>query len=242
MRPKGTIYKFGKSSYSGEAVVSLPLHLRILYSFVRGMGAGLVGFFVIGFIFTFGPLISEETNYLINRDQKYEITNYVDIAEASRIIQVQKEADSYAINSHFSIAIPKINAASNILANVDVNNRKEYLESLKRAVAHAKGTYFPGQGENIVLFAHSTDSPTNLARYNAVFYLLRKLEPGDPIIVFFTDDKHIYEVIEKKVVEANDVAWINEKVGEERLVLLTCDPPGTTWRRLIIIAEPISEY
>jgi len=37
----------------------------------------------------------------------------------------------------------------------------------------------------IFLFAHSTDAPWNIIRYNAVFYLLRELDAGDGIIVFF---------------------------------------------------------
>jgi LPXTG-site transpeptidase (sortase) family protein len=77
-----------------------------------------------------------------------------------------------------------------------------------------------------------------------VFYLLGKLEAGDSVIVFFADKKYVYEVTGKKSVSADDTSWLDindpgsEGSGEE-LLLQTCDPPGTTWRRLIVVAKPI---
>jgi len=78
----------------------------------------------------------------------------------------------------------------------------------------------------------------NFARYNAVFYLLKKLENGDSILIFFADKKYEYEVVGKVTTTPTDTSWLVPKVGEEELVLMTCDPPGTTWRRLLVIAQP----
>jgi len=116
--------------------------------------------------------------------------------------------------------------------------KAEYLDALRKGVAHAKGTYFPGQAGTIFLFSHSTDSPLNFARYNAVFYLLRKLEPGDTITIFFADKKFVYEVTQKRTADPDDTTWLTPKQTVEELILMTCDPPGTTWRRLLILAKP----
>ncbi len=240
MRPKGTIYQSGKSELSGEIKLALSTFVRFVYYLLRGVGAGLIGFGVIGALFTYGPVIKEEIIYSlkgVNRDTpSYPL---IDPAEAQRVIEVQKQAGLWQVNSSFSIVIPKIDASANIVANVDPANESEYLEALKEGVAHAKGTYFPGQGKSIYLFSHSTDSPVNIARYNAVFYLLRKLEKGDRITVFFADKIYEYEVQEELVTSPNDTSWITDIKAGERLVLQTCDPPGTTWNRLLVIATPI---
>lgn len=242
MRPKGLIYSRKKSDFHGEVRITLPIIRRVVYHFTRGVGIGLVGYFFITVLFVFEPLLREELNYrFAGRDNGIgdSVGTVIDPAEADYTIKVQREADSFGVNSYFSVVIPKIGAYSDVIANVDTANKQEYQEALSNGVAHARGTYFPGQGKSVFLFAHSTDSPANIARFNAVFFLLRKLESGDKIIVFFADKKYLYEVTEKVVAEAGDTSWLD--VGsEERLVLLTCDPPGTTWRRLLVIAKPWS--
>jgi sortase A len=208
---------------------------------MRGAGAGIIAFMIIGFFFTFGPVIQEEVNYNLGR-RTYEINiepAIVGVVEAEKIVSAEDEARTYGVESDFSVVIPKIGASSKVIANVDASKKEEYIEALKHGVAHAKGTFFPGQGKNVFLFAHSTDSPINVARYNAVFYLLRKLEQGDNIIIFFSDRKYEYEVEKKFIADPEDISWLTDETGSEKLILLTCDPPGTTWKRLLIIARPV---
>lgn len=206
----------------------------------------MIAFAVLVFAFSFGPVVKQEINYFLQEkgitlesNSNSELADFsVQVAEAEKEIAVQKEAQSYGVNSYFSVVIPKIDAKANIIANVDAAEPNEYLDALKKGVAHAKGTYFPGQSGTIFLFSHSTDSPLNFARYNAVFYLLKKLEKGDEILVFFADKRYVYEVGEKVITSPMDTSWLNPKIGTEELVLMTCDPPGTTWNRLLIIAKP----
>lgn len=243
MRKQGEIYHVYSSKAFGEVRIGLTKTEKFFYRLFRSVGAGMIGFAVILSIFTFGPVIKEEVLYrfskseLVSKKSKFEYL--IDIADAERVIRVQNEAESLGVNSYFSIVIPKIEATSNVIANVDTANEEDYLDALSKGVAHAKGTYFPGQGKNIYLFSHSTDSAVNISRYNAVFFLLRKLEPKDTIIVFFADKKYKYIVEEKLITQKDDTSWISEEGEEERLILQTCDPPGTTWKRLLVIAKPV---
>jgi LPXTG-site transpeptidase (sortase) family protein len=241
MKPKGTIYQKGKSGTHGEIILILPAIARLSYNLVRTFGAGLISFAILSLMFSFGPILQEELDYRLGKKSLEVVKNDFSpqIAEAERIVAVQKEALSLGVSSYFSIVIPKISASSNIIANVDASSSEEYLNALKKGVAHAKGTYFPGQSGNVFLFSHSTDSPLNFARYNAIFYLLKKLEKEDQIIVFFADKKYIYKVSEKFTAEPSDTSWLLSEAGEERLILMTCDPPGTTWKRLLVIARPV---
>ncbi|MFC1600507.1 sortase [Patescibacteria group bacterium] len=241
MRPKGLIYQKGRSANHGEIILVLPAFFKLTYHFARTVGAGLISFALLSIMFSFGPIIKEELDYNLGK-KSIEVakTDFSpQIAEAQRIVAVQKEALSYGISSYFSIVIPKISATSNVIANVDASSPDEYQEALKKGVAHAKGTYFPGQNGNIFLFSHSTDSPLNFARYNAIFYLLKKLDKEDEIIIYFADKRYDYEVVDKLTTDVNDTSWLSTKAGEERLILMTCDPPGTTWNRLLVIAEPV---
>ncbi|HYM65123.1 MAG TPA: sortase [Candidatus Sulfotelmatobacter sp.] len=143
-------------------------------------------------------------------------------------------------DTKFSIIIPKIGASAKIFPNVDPTNENEFLPILLKGVAHAKGTVFPGMKGNIYLFAHSTDNFWDVGRYNAVFYLLKDLQPGDDIVIFFENKRHDYIVKSSKIVNPSDVSYIvnSQKQNKEQLILQTCWPPGTAWQRLLVFAEP----
>jgi len=136
----------------------------------------------------------------------------------------------------FGIVIPKIAANAKIFPNVNPFDEKEFLPILRRGVAHAKGTSFPGLGKNIYLFAHSTDAFYNAGRYNAVFYLIGKLNDKDEIDIFYKNKLFRYSVFEKKVVAPGEINYL-EPQEEEILTLQTCYPPGTTLRRLVVRAK-----
>ena len=141
------------------------------------------------------------------------------------------------VDTNFSIVIEKLNANAKIVANVDPGNEREYSKALSQGVAHAKGTNFPGEKGNIYLFSHSTDAPWNIVRFNAVFYLLRELNAGDRVIVFYQDKRYDYIVMDKTIAEPNDVSFLTNVYDTSILTLQTCDPPGTLFKRLIIRAK-----
>ena len=139
----------------------------------------------------------------------------------------------------FSLIIPKINAEAKILPNIDPGNPEAYQAALQEGVAHAAGSGFPGSGKTIYLFAHSTNAEWNVVRYNAVFFLLSNLEPGDEVWVVFNHKLYPYIIEEKKVVGANEISYLtNYKTGQEVLILQTCWPPGTILKRLLVFARP----
>lgn len=139
----------------------------------------------------------------------------------------------------FSIVIPKIGANSNITSNVNSADEQEYLNALKYGVAHALGTAFPGEDGHIFLFAHSTDYFWNVGAYNAVFYLLYKLEKNDEVNLFYKGQRYRYQVVSKQIVDPSQVEYITRKTNKEFLTLQTCWPPGTTLKRQLIFATRV---
>lgn len=199
---------------------------RFAYRIIRGFGAGLFSFAIVALIFSFYPIVKDQ---FFTKSQKIGFGDLLQRTSAS----------DRGLDPYFSIYIPKMNAKANIIPNVDAGNSNAYLEALQDGVAHASGTGFPDQNKLIYLFSHSTDSPLNFARYNAIFYLLRRLEKGDRVIIYFMDEQYEYVVSEKLITNAKDTSWLKDKGIGEYLVLQTCDPPGTSLRRLIVVAKPI---
>lgn len=144
-------------------------------------------------------------------------------------------------NWNFSLIIPEIGMNIKVEDSVDLTNEKNYQAVLKTGVAHAKGTALPGESGTIYIFGHSTDYPWNIGRYDAYFYPLRYLEEGGEIVIVYQGENYLYKVTEKKVADANELDYLISTENEEKLVLQTCWPPGTNWKRLIVIARPISE-
>jgi len=143
-------------------------------------------------------------------------------------------------NWDFSLIIPEIGVNAKVENSVDLANKKIYQAILKTGVAHAKGTALPGKSGTIYIFGHSTDYPWNVTHYNAYFYPLKYLNKGEEIIIIYQGKNFLYQVEEKKVVEADELNYLASTDKEERLVLQTCWPPGTTWKRLIVVAKPIN--
>lgn len=258
----GIIYDASWGKTSGEVIIVIDQQGRtftavwqgagqseIVVSAVRGVGAGLLIISALGIALSTYPLVSTELNYRINqvgqaKQQQEQAARLAALAqkEAEERAYATQLAQEFGItDTNFSVYIPKINARSSIIANVDPGNPDTYINALRQGVAHAYGSAVPGESKGSYLFAHSTNGPWNVSQYNAVFYLLRELDPTDTdeIYVFYQGRAHKYKVAEKHITDANDVSWLtNSSQGPERLILQTCWPPGTIWKRLIVVAYP----
>lgn len=207
-----------------------------LRSLFLAVSTGLIGISLFGLLFLFWPVLVQEVRYRL-------ILSHQSTAE-EKITSGFPSGDQWTPpNTTFSLIIPKIDAKAPIIANIESGNEKAYMEALKKGVVHAKGTCFPGMDCRMYLFAHSAGSSLAAARYNAVFYLLRKLEKGDTVILYYYGKKFLYEVTGKEITSPEDVHYIADPGNQEELVLQTCDPPGTTKNRLLVFAKPrLVEY
>jgi len=257
MKPKGTIV-ISNNNLHGSLKVSLTETEIKIYKSLRALGAILAGLAMASIVFFYGPTLVLEMDAitlpmgsniaLANKDLDPKFFNSAEssnpsptpVPTARPVVRKQVPVVKAAVNHQgFSISIPKISANSKVIENVNPYNEAEYLNALKRGVAHAQGTGLPGQGRRIYLFAHSTNSPANFSRFNAVFYQLRYLNQGDIVTAHYNGVEFRYRVTAKHIVEATDTHWLTENGSGENIVLQTCDPPGTSLRRLLIVAEPV---
>lgn len=234
----------------------------IRFLILRTIGNFLLLFAIFGVVATFGPALYYEVQFRLiqirgvhfvvaktPQDLQSSGSLLGDILERERIARQgglksvlagPKEQILIPKDPYFSILIPKFGANTQVFANIDPGNEREFLPVLQMGVAHARGTVFPGISGNIYLFAHSTDNFWDAGRYNAIFYLIKDLAIGDDIVVFFENRRHNYKVSESKIVDASEVSYIvkSQEQKQETLILQTCWPPGTTWKRLVVLAKP----
>lgn len=228
-------------------------YLKILILRTLGNFILLSSIFMI--LKTIYPIIKEELKYNFDKfiQKKYIVADKKNTIEEkdkkeedkkgffSKTFKFKQTEILVPIDPNFSIVIPKIAANAKILPNIDPTDERIYLEALSHGVAHAQGTAFPGEGGHIFLFAHSTDYFWNVSRYNAVFYLLYKLEKGDEVNLFYKGHRYVYKVIGKEIVDPSQVQFLTRKTNREFLTLQTCWPPGTTLQRLLVFAVRVSE-
>jgi len=233
---------------------------KIKFIILRTLGNFFLLFSLFGMIMTFGPALYFEVLYRVRevRNVKYIVAAYptptpptptfkdfitpqpTEAPKTTLFGQLtggDKTEILSPVSAQFGLVIPKIGANVQIFPNVDAGKPNVYLPILQKGVAHAAGSVFPGVSGNIYLFAHSTDAFWNVGRYNAIFYLLKELDKNDEVDVFFLGVRHIYKVVDKLIVDPSQVQYLTIPVPYEQLSLQTCWPPGTTLKRLIVLAR-----
>ncbi len=205
---------------------------------------------LVAIVFLLGPLIQAEIKYRTDRTLgvKRTVANINPSpspnadgtpTESFGNIKAQ-ENEIVPVSTEFGIVIEKIDANAKIVANVNPASEKEYTKALQQGVAQALGSTAPGEKGNLYLFSHSTDAPWNIIRFNAIFYLLRELVPGDRVIVFYQNKRFDYIVFDKTVASPTDVSFLTNSYDAPVLTMQTCDPPGTLINRLIVRAKLVS--
>lgn len=140
----------------------------------------------------------------------------------------------------FNLKIDKLKIKDGVIeTNSFSMNPDKYL-------GHYAGTALPGEVGNVFIYGHSVMpfffDPSN---YKTIFSTLHTLENDDIIEIKYGDKTFKYKVFEKKVMnpeEVNPLATITPAyLNEKTISLMTCTPPGTTLKRLIVGAKQIGE-
>lgn len=109
---------------------------------------------------------------------------------------------------------------------------------LKESLIQYPETAMPGDLGNTVIFGHSVlpqfFSPTN---YISIFSILHTLSPGDTLEINYDNVTYTYEIYDMYEVAPEELSPLAQTYEARRLTLITCTPPGTYLRRLIIRAN-----
>jgi len=230
--------------YSSGRDWTLVLRLSSLFSFFLGVilvGSAVFPVFSYQFLFSpkfnkeevISPLISEVSEASFSLPAKV-LGEEIEEFDSTDIKVWFPEANLPKIPtekiSSYLLSIPKLKISQ---AKVEIGG-----ENLDKSLIHYPGTALPGRNGNPVIFGHSVlPQFFNPQNYVTIFSTLPTLIKGDQVFIDFNDVRYTYLVEELKEVSPNDVNILAQKYDNAYLSLVTCVPPGTYLRRLVVIAK-----
>lgn len=158
------------------------------------------------------------------------------------------DPNSNVAGSGSQVIIPKINVEIPVVYDSPsvVNARTaDELEagiqkSLEDGVVHHPSTEKPGELGNVAIVGHSSNNIFNSGKFKFAFVLLSKLDEGDTFYLTRNEVRYTYKIFEKRIVPPTDVSVLENTSKPASATLITCDPPGTSLNRLIVVGEQIS--
>ena len=222
---------------------------------IRFAGLGLSTLGVIFSLYTFFPLLSWEIyvkpafanqtiaspipkTTIITKEQIQSLLrnratslNGRDYSKAQNWLPMTyKEMQIASQLSFYNISIPKINIDNADVSTIDTD--------LTKHLIHFPGTTTPPNKGNAVIFGHSTlPQLYNPKDYKTIFANIHNVVVGNTIIVTINNTLYTYKIFSITVVDAEDTSYLTQEYDNSYLTIVTCTPPGTTWKRLIIKAK-----
>lgn len=223
--PEGSSSIFTET-YSWLGDIAQRLHVRkwINRHTLSYLLIGLVSIGIFLLVFNF-PVIEANLHYRFTKPQ------------ATPSATVQPTTQTAAVGAAPVVIVPKISVNAPIQFPPTLDESQIQL-SLRDGVAHYAGTALPGQQGNVVLFGHSSNDWWEPGNYKFVFALLDRLAAGDTIQINYQSKKYVYQVTDSVVVVPTDFSVI-QATPDPTLTLITCTPPGTSWKRLVVHAKQI---
>ncbi len=159
--------------------------------------------------------------------------DYTDIKNWFSQANTDEIKDEFEGSSYlFSIPKLKIEGANVIIGAQD----------LTQNLSHYPGTGLPGRPGNTVILGHSVlPQFFNPKNYLTIFSTLYRLNLGDKIIVTYDGVEYYYSVEEMYEVEPTNLSPLKQRFDDSFVTLITCSPPGTYLRRLIVRARLVEQ-
>lgn len=148
---------------------------------------------------------------------------------------------SVAPTSNPEVIIPKINVEIPADYTGTSTNEADIENDLQNGIVHYPNTAVPGQTGNATFFGHSSNNIFNKGKYKFAFVLLHTLETGDTFYLTYNGKLYVYKVISRTIVDPSQVGVLEPIPGQTATAtLITCDPPGTSLHRLVVVGQQIS--
>ena len=201
---------------------------------------------ILGLFFfakTYWPVLNSYFNYYFKNNSSGTVRVEMTSKQEEITKEINKDTQTVFVDSNFGLYIPQLKINASVIKDVSPTNESEYLLALEKGIAHAKGTNTPDQSGNVFLFAHSAENFYKQRKYDIYFYLLSELKKGDEILLSYNGVVYKYIVSEVINVPKTELKYLSRYSDKDTLTLMTCFPPGTDWRRTIVISyreEPSS--
>ncbi len=145
-----------------------------------------------------------QKNALVQAEELLKTPPTKETAEKEIVVPTFEKGDTMGV-----LEVPKLGKKIPIIEGTD---EKE----LEIGVGHYLGTALPTQNDQIVLSGHR----------DTVFRRFNELEIGDTFVVQLEYGEFTYEIVDTKIVDADDRTIIKSTAPNEELVVTTCYPFG----------------
>lgn len=174
-----------------------------------------------------------ENNIVAGQEAVGELGTEIDLLDLTKASNWFPAADVVFTEDEtysYTLSIPKLGIEQ---ARVVIGG-----EDLKKGLIQYPGTSVPGRFGNTVIFGHSVlPQFFNAKNYTTIFSTLPTLKPKDEIIVNYNLVRYRYIVEQMIEVLPNDISILAQRYDDSYLTLITCVPPGTYLKRLIVRAR-----
>lgn len=169
------------------------------------------------------------------------IAPFIQPARTAHATPIIVDPSTVTATSTPEIIIPKINLEIPADFSQTSTNEADIENALENGIVHYPSTVLPGQQGNAAFFGHSSNNIFNPGKYKFAFVLLHELVPGDIFYITYNSKVYIYKVSSTRIVEPTEVSVLNNIAGKlATATLITCDPPGTSLHRLVVVGDQIS--
>lgn len=228
---------------------TIPKHLRFLPTLISSVGLAIITFVI-------WPILSYHyffTSFFLSNDLlsplHYNSFAISSVQEPTVLLGIDytKARNWFDTNNENVIFPSTLNNISSYLLSVPSLNIKQAEvglkdENLSLHLVHYPQTALPGQKGSPVIFGHSTlPQFFDPQDYTSIFSTLPNIKQGEEIILIYEDIQYTYQVFKIYEVKPSDTHVLRQDYNQTGLKLITCVPPGTKLRRLVVESKLIKK-
>jgi sortase A len=237
-----------KNPHPGKKI---PIYLKTIPTLISALGLGILGavaYPVVSYQLKGIKLFSGDQGLLspvyyeskASGDQGPKVLSDLDYTKASSWFPGSAQNDLFKslqsentdIPEFYSISIPTLGLTDLQVSLFD--------EDLTKHLVQYPQTALPGQLGSAVIFGHSTlPQFFDPKKYTTVFSTLPKIKPGSDIFVTYNDKEYTYRVTSVIEVKPSELWVLKQNYNAKTIKVVTCVPPGTTLKRLVVEASLI---
>lgn len=198
--------------------------------------------FIIVFALVFGLLnyryILANLEFWIGRPDA-DFASPLKSTSGTGILPISQDKNGSDFSGSITLQIPSLNVEAPIIREPSLN-LDQIFKRLEDGVVLYGGTSVPGEKGTSIILGHSSAYPWYQGNYGSVFALLGKLAAGDKIYVNKNGKVLVYKVSESLIFhpfENDERVNQLEETNSSSIILVSCWPVNTNWKRIAIKAD-----
>jgi len=237
-----------KNPHPGKKI---PIYLKTIPTLISALGLGILGavaYPVVSYQIKDFKLFSVNQGLLspvyyeskANSDQEPKILGDLDYTKASSWFPGNAQNDLFKSHQNEDTDIPEFYYISIPTLGLTDLQVSLFDEDLTKHLVQYPQTALPGQLGSAVIFGHSTlPQFFDPKKYTTVFSTLPKIKPGSDIFVKYNTKEYTYRVTGIIEVKPSELWVLKQNYNAKTIKVVTCVPPGTTLKRLVVEASLI---